>query len=69
MKGRDLLVSDTVERLSDRRYVFVIVGFLLDASDELVYGVIRDDDDQIRGRFRTWEQIPELLRNIAIGPA
>ena len=60
-------VSQPPERLSDSRYVFVIIGCLLNASDELLHGEIRDCEDHLCARFRSWEELPDLVHEVAAG--
>ena len=66
-EGVASFVTQPAERLTDTRYVFVIVWCLLDASDELMHGEIRDHEDHVRARFRRSEDLPELISNIVGG--
>jgi hypothetical protein len=55
-------------RLSDSRYVFVTVWALLNNSNQLIHGEIRNANDEVCRRSRQWEDLGPMLRDVMVGP-
>lgn len=52
----------SVDRLADRRYLTVLLRFVLSAQQELVYGEIVNADGGVCDRFQRWENMLALLQ-------